>query len=204
MEGKILEVAYRLFLEKGYRSTTMDAMAQELGMSKKSLYKYYPGKLELLSACFELLKTKFTAKVEAILENRYLSFPLKLKSSLRVVATHLAPIHPGILEELRVHAPEVWKQLTEYVNQSAYERFAKLIEQGVSQGLVHPSINISLVVMLYAAAVQYLLEPKFYAKFPPAFQKGMKIHPSDIYDQAISIIYNGILTEDARREFQNA
>lgn len=203
-EGKILDSAYRLFLGKGYRHTTMDDIAQNLGMSKKTLYKYYPGKLELLSASFELLKTKMTAKVEAILDNRYISFPLKLKSTLTVIASHLAPINPELFEDLRNQAPEIWEELTTYINESAYLRFAKLIDQGVAQGLVNPRINVNLVVMLYAAAVQSLLDPKFYGQFPDSMQKGMKIPPSDIYDQAISIIYNGILTDEARNEFQNA
>jgi AcrR family transcriptional regulator len=203
-EGKILEAAYRLFLGKGYRHTTMDDIAQDLGMSKKTLYKYYPGKLDLLSGSFEVLKTKMTAKVEAILDNRYISFPLKLKSTLTVIATHLAPINPELFEDLRDHAPEIWEELTTYINESAYLRFAKLIEQGVAQGLVNPRLNISLVVMLYAAAVQSLLDPKFSSQFPETLQKGMKMPPSEIYDQAISIIYNGILTDEARNEFQNA
>jgi hypothetical protein len=45
-----------------------------------TFYKYYPGKMELLSASFEVLKTKMTAKVEAILENLFFgktSFALK-------------------------------------------------------------------------------------------------------------------------------
>lgn len=204
LEGKIIDSAYRLFLQKGYRNTTMDDIAQDLSMSKKTLYNYFPGKLDLLSACFEVLKTRLTAKVEAILENRYISFPLKLKSSLTVVATHLAPINPELFEDLRTHAPEVWEALTAYINESAYLRFAKLIEQGVAQGLVNPRLNTGLVVMLYAAAVQSLLDPKFSSQFPGALQKGLKIPPSEIYDQAISIIYNGILTEEARNEFQNA
>lgn len=203
-EGKILDSAYRLFLGKGYRHTTMDDIAQDLGMSKKTLYKYYSGKFELLSASFEVLKTKMTAKVEAILDNRYISFPLKLKSTLTVIASHLAPINPELFEDLRDHAPEIWGELTAYINESAYLRFAKLIEQGVAQGLVNPRLNTSLIVMLYAAAVQSLLDPKFSGQFPGALQKGMKIPPSEIYDQAISIIYNGILTEEARNEFQNA
>ncbi|RIW17433.1 TetR/AcrR family transcriptional regulator [Algoriphagus lacus] len=204
LEGKILDAAYRLFLQKGYRHTTMDDIAQDLGMSKKTLYKYFPGKLELLAASFEVLKTKMTAKVEAILDNRYISFPLKLKSSLTVIATHLAPINPELFEDLREYAPEIWEAMTTYINESAYLRFAKLIEQGIAQGLVNPRINVSLIVMLYAAAVQSLLDPKFYSQFPESLHKGMKMPPSDIYDQAISIIYSGILTEEARKEFQNA
>lgn len=203
VESKILDAAYKLFLEKGYRHTTMDDIAQLLGMSKKTLYKYYPGKLELLAASFEVTKTKLTAKVEAVLENRYISFPLKLKSTLTVMASLLGPINPELFEDLREYAPEIWEDLERYINESAYIRFKKLLEQGISEGLVKPSVNINLVVMLYASAVQSLMDPKFIRQFPEPIQKGMKIPPADIYDQAITIIYNGILTDDARNEFAN-
>ena len=204
IESKILDSAYKLFLQKGYRHTTMDDIAQLLGMSKKTLYKYFPGKFELLSASFEVTKTKLTAKLEAIVENRYISFPLKLKSTLTVMASLLGPINPELFEDLREHAPEIWEELEQYINESAYTRFKQLLEQGISEGLVNPSVNVSLVVMLYAAAVQSLMDPKFISKFPEAMQKGMKIPPADIYDQAITIIYNGILTEEARNEFATA
>ncbi len=203
-ERKILESAYRLFLEKGYRHTTMDDIAQSLGMSKKTLYKYYPGKLELLSASFEILKTKMTAKVEAILENKYIPFPLKLKSSLTVTANHLAPINPELFEDLREYAPEIWEELRLYINESAYARFQKLIQQGVSEGLVNPRINVSLIVMLYAAAVQSLLDPRFISQFPAEMIRSMDLKPSQVYDQAITILYNGLLTEEARNEFVNS
>ncbi|MBN3520055.1 TetR/AcrR family transcriptional regulator [Algoriphagus lutimaris] len=203
-EGKILDAAYKLFLEKGYRHTTMDEISANLGISKKTLYKYYPGKLELLEASFEVLKLKMSSKVEAILENKYISFPLKLKSTLTVVANHLAPINPELFEDVREHAHEIWEEMKIYINESAYLRFQKLIKQGVEQGLVNPGININLVVMLYASAVQSLLDPKFIGQFPDSMQKEMKLSASEIFDQAISIIYNGILTEEARNEFANA
>jgi len=204
VESKILDAAYKLFLQKGYRHTTMDDIAQQLGMSKKTLYKYYPGKLELLTASFEVTKTKLTAKVEAIVENRYISFPLKLKSTLAVMASLLGPINPDLFEDLREYAPEIWEDLELYIKESAYIRFKILLEQGISAGLVSPAININLIVMLYAAAVQSLMDPKFLKQFPEPIQKGMKIPHATIYDQAITIIYNGILTDEARNEFANA
>lgn len=203
-EGKILDSAYKLFLSKGYRHTTMDEIAADLGMSKKTLYKYYPGKLELLEACFEVLKLKMSSKVEAILDNKYISFPLKLKSTLTVVANHLAPINPELFGDIREHATEVWEELRLYINESAYIRFQKLIKQGVEQGLVNPRININLIVMLYASALQSLLDPKFMGQFPDSIQKGMKLSPSEIFDQAITVIYHGILTDEARNEFAQA
>ena len=204
IESKILDAAYKLFLEKGYRHTTMDDIAQMLGMSKKTLYKYYPGKFELLAASFEVTKTKLTAKVEAIVDNRYISFPLKLKSTLTVMASLLGPINPELFEDLREHAPEIWEGLEQYIKESAYIRFKQLLDQGISEGLVNPAVNVNLVVMLYATAIQSLMDPKFIAQFPEPIQQGMKIPPADIYDQAISIIYKGILTDEARNEFANA
>ena len=204
IESKILDAAYKLFLENGYRHTTMDDIAKLLGISKKTLYKYYPGKFELLAASFEVAKTKLTAKVEAIVDNRYISFPLKLKSTLSVMASLLGPINPGLFEDLREYTPEIWEGLAQYINESAYTRFKQLLEQGLKEGLVNPTVNINLVVMLYAAAIQSFMDPGFIGKFPESIQNGMKIPPADIYDQAITIIYNGILTEEARNEFANA
>jgi AcrR family transcriptional regulator len=204
IESKILDSAYKLFLEKGYKHTTMDDIAADLGISKKTLYKYHSGKLELLSASFEVLKLKMSSKVEVILENKYISFPLKLKSTLTVVATHLAPINPELFEDVREQANDVWEDMLAYINESAYVRFQKLIKQGMDQGLVNPRINIGLIVMLYASAVQSLLDPKFISQFPDSLRKEMKLSPSEIFDQAISVIYNGILTEEARNEFANA
>lgn len=200
-EGDILTAAYKLFLQKGYRQTTMDEIALELGMSKKTLYKYYPGKMELLSASFEVLKTKMSAQVEAILENKYIAFPHKLKSTLTVIATHLAPINPDLLDDLREFAPDIWEDLTVYIHESAYLRFQKLLEQGMAQGLVNPKFNGNLVVMLYTAAVRSLLDPKFRSQFPDSIQTGMKLSPAEVYDQAITILYLGILTDEARDEF---
>jgi len=204
IESKILDVAYKLFMQKGYRQTTMDDIAQVLGMSKKTLYKYYPGKLELLGASFELTRTKLTAKVEAIVENRYIPFPLKLKSTLTVMASLLGPINPELFEDLREYAPEIWEELKLYINESAFIRVNKLLQQGLSAGMIKPTVNINLVVMLYASAVQSLMDPKFLAQFPEAIQRGMKISPAEMYDQAITIIYTGILTDEARNEFSNA
>jgi len=182
----------------------MDDIANSLSMSKKTLYKYYPGKLELLSASFEILKTKLTAKVEAILENKYIPFRSSLSPPLTVVATHLAPINPELFEDLREYAPDIWEDLRVYINESAYSRFQKLISQGVDQGLVNPRINVSVMVMLYCCSGTIPFGSKFLASFQRTLPNRLKLSPSQIYDQAITIIYNGILTEEARSEFVNA
>lgn len=201
IESRILDVSYKLFLEQGYKNTTMDDIAQRLTMSKKTLYKYFPGKMELLAASFEILKNRLSLKVSTLLENQYIPYTAKLKSLLTVVATDLAPINPELLEDLREHAPEIWKNLQEYIRESAYLRFHKLIQEGKEKGFVASHVNVSLVVLIYASAIQNLIDSKFLAQFPGEIKDKMGLKTSEIYDQVIQIIYHGILTEDAKKDF---
>lgn len=201
IESRILDVSYKLFLEQGYKNTTMDDIAQRLTMSKKTLYKYFPGKMELLAASFDILKNRLSLKVSTLLENQYIPYTAKLKSFLTVVATDLAPINPELLEDLREHAPEIWKNLQEYIRESAYLRFHKLIQEGKEKGFVAPHVNVSLVVLIYASAIQNLIDSKFLSQFPGEIKDNMGLKTSEIYDQVIQIIYHGILTEDAKKDF---
>lgn len=202
IETEILQVAYNFFIEKGYRNTTMDEISQKLGISKKTLYKYFPGKLELLAAAFDMLKTKLSIKVNTLLDNELIPYTVKLKSLLANVAKDIAPINPKILEELREFAPETWKELLGYIRESGYLRFQKLIQEGIKKGYVQPNTNIAFVVFVYTSAIQNLIDQKFLSQFPDEMIASFNLSPAQIYDQAIQIIYSGILTEEAQKELR--
>ncbi|WP_200979570.1 TetR/AcrR family transcriptional regulator [Echinicola sp. 20G] len=201
VEVKIMEAANELFFRKGFKNTTMDDISKKLGMSKKTVYQYFPGKLELLEASFNLLKTRLGLKVETILQNEELTFLMKLKSMLSAIAKDLAHINPDLLADLREHVPAVWAALEDYIRTSAYLRFQRLIQDGIDQGLVSDHVDKSMVVILYASAIQNLIDPRFLAQFPREMVTSLKVNPAKIYDQAISIIFEGILTPEAREEY---
>jgi hypothetical protein len=79
-------------------------------------------------------------------------------------------------------------------------RFQKLIQEGIEKGYVLPSVNDSFIVFIYTSAIQNLIDHKFLSQFPEEMRASFKLSPAEIYDQAIQIIYTGILTEDARKE----
>ncbi len=202
IEAKILDTAYKLFLDQGYKNTTMDDIAQSLSMSKKTLYKYFPGKMELLAESFEILKNRLSMKVQTLVENRYISYTAKLRSMLTVVAEDLAHINSKLLDDLREHAPVIWKELQEYIRESAYLRFQRLIQEGVDKGFVSAKINVSLAVLMYASAIQNLIDYRFLSQFPAEMKNKLELSTAEIYDQVVQIIYHGILTDEAKQEFQ--
>ncbi|WP_194774323.1 TetR/AcrR family transcriptional regulator [Pararhodonellum marinum] len=203
IEGKILETSFALFLKNGFKNTTMDEIAQKLGISKKTLYKHFSNKMVLLESSFEILKTRLSSQAEDILSHPQMTYSGKLKAMLKVVGKGLAHINPELLKDLRDHAPQVWDSLQAYIRDAAYLRFQRLIQDGIDQGYIDTQVNKNMVVLLYTAAIQNLIDPDFLSQFPREISGQIMANPTEVYDQAISIIYKGILTEEARTQLMN-
>src|SRR6266487_848275 len=82
---RIVEVARAHFFSHGFRSVTMDDLAAELGISKKTLYAHFPGKIALLEA---VLADKFVG-VEAKLTEISLARPHDFPTALRELLANM-------------------------------------------------------------------------------------------------------------------
>lgn len=66
MKNEILEKASDMFLNLGFKSVTMDDIASEMGISKKTIYEHYATKLELVKAATQYLFDKISAGIDEI------------------------------------------------------------------------------------------------------------------------------------------
>src|SRR5438445_8015134 len=78
---RIVEAARAHFFSHGFRSVTMDDLAEELAISKKTLYAHYPGKFDLLEA---VLAAKF-AGVESMLKEATRAHPRNFPATLHAL-----------------------------------------------------------------------------------------------------------------------
>src|SRR5438876_11067464 len=79
---RIVDAARVHFFSHGFRSVTMDDLAEELGISKKTLYAHFPAKIQLLEA---VLADKFAAveaKLNEITRAHARTFPAALNELL--------------------------------------------------------------------------------------------------------------------------
>jgi len=67
---KIIDAAYSLFVEKGFHGTTMEEIAQRLGVTKPALYQYFPGKEDLYTAVAERCRQELNGLLERSYQNR--------------------------------------------------------------------------------------------------------------------------------------
>src|ERR1044072_3308726 len=79
IRARILGPARAAFFAQGYSRFTMDGLAAELGMSKKTLYVHFAGKDEIVGAVIDHLGGEIRADADALLRNRALNFAEKLR-----------------------------------------------------------------------------------------------------------------------------
>ena len=72
---KILHKAEEMFLQFGFSRVTMEEIAMELGMSKKTLYRFFPGKEQLLKEMINGMKCKFEDYVKQLWGNNEYVIP---------------------------------------------------------------------------------------------------------------------------------
>ena len=192
----ILKKSRELFYRNGYSNVTVDEIALGLGISKKTIYKYYSGKRQILEMIFNDFKKTLSGEVNAILDNEGLSYPKKLKQMMTRVALTLSGMRPVFFEDIQDNFPDLWDQINRYKQEAAFLRFNRLIEEGMEKGYIKGGTNKDMVVAIYASAINNLLDPHFFYQLPEKIRDGIPQNPAVIFDHALHIIYEGILTED--------
>lgn len=150
----MLERIREMFLEFGIKNLNMDEISRKLGISKKTLYRFVDNKESLVEKIFELENLKWSHFFEALSQQPYNAIERLFRVSFRV-HEEMKDINPMLMFELRKYYEPVFN---EYLSQKRAFILKKMrinLEQGISEGLYRPDINIDLVMTIY---VNYLVE----------------------------------------------
>jgi len=138
VEQEILERAAELFAERGFAGTTVQDIADALGMSRPALYYYVKSKDVLLEQLVKNLSINDAKALEAIRRRRS-GEPLE---KLREMAQHLAtnagsnPYQTQILAQGKHHLPDGIAQLNRDAERSIVQSLIWVLEQGMRRGQV--------------------------------------------------------------------
>ncbi len=181
---RIVAAARSSFFAHGFRSVTMDQLAEELAMSKKTLYAHFPSKHALLEA---LLNDKFTG-AEADLERvtaEPADFLVGLERLLECVQRHTAEIQPPFIRDLQREGPELFKVVEARRGEAVRRHVGKLLADGRRQGLLRKEVPVRLVIEILLGAMQAIMNP------PRMTELGLT--PATGFRAIISVILEGAL-----------
>ena len=187
---RIITAARRHFFAHGFRGVTMDDLAEELGMSKKTLYGSFPSKLDLLRA---VLLDKFRS-VEADLDRIMTSASKDVLGALHQLLTcmqqHTEEIQPPFVRDIRRETPEMF-QLVQSRRRDLIQRyFGQIFEDGRRAGILRKDVSTRLMIEILVGATEAIMNP------PKMAELGLT--PTTGYMNIMTVIFEGLLTDKGR------
>jgi AcrR family transcriptional regulator len=188
---RIVEAARVHFFSHGFRSVTMDDLAEELGISKKTIYAHFPGKFDLLEAVLADKLTRVEATLREVMRAHPDDFPATLRKLLASTQRELDEIKPPFVRDMRQKAPDVFK-LVERRRAALIQRYmGKFFVDGQRLGMVRKDVPTRLIIEILLAMVQSIMNP------PKMEELGMV--PKEGYAGILKIVLEGALTPKGRR-----
>ena len=159
---EILRAATDLFSEKGYHEVTMEEIAEEMGVSKGTIYNYFSSKENLY---LEILKESFEAIEELLHEEIENSDPATLK--LRKLLATIFTFYRRNLKVLRIlsrdetHLLKEHFELTEKWRSRRVRLYERIIEKGIDEGSFVRQNPRLRALMLYGAVGAVMVHHDF-------------------------------------------
>lgn len=192
--ARILATARGLFFAQGYSALTMDDLAAELGMSKKTLYLHYPSKDALVGAILDGFVAEVRSSADALFADESLGFTVKLHRFSEAMEQRFARLNPHIFRDLQRSAPHVYRRIEELRHRNIPHIFGQLLRQGQAAGMVRTDVDPAFAIEFWRPAIQSLMHPDTLER--------LQLGPDRVFTQAVNLFFGGLLTPAGRKDHE--
>lgn len=156
----ILDESSKLFTRFGVKSVSMDEVASQLGISKKTLYQYFSDKKDLV---LSVMKAHMDGTNECFKELKNVegnAIDILIKVS-QILIERMGKMNPAVNYDLKKYYPEAFKAVMEYKRIHVLENIEKNLIQGIREGLYRKDMNTRVIAYFYLIRMDQLisLEP---------------------------------------------
>ena len=149
MRERIIEESVKLFTKYGIKSTTMDDIAKNMGISKRTIYENFKDKEDLLVACINMSvveNRKFMEEVFSKSENVVEAIMIMLKKGAEMARKQ----QYIILEEVKRYYPKIHKNFVLCQNNDKQKRMEDMIKRGIKEGVFREELNPEIIAIVFA------------------------------------------------------
>ncbi len=159
----------------------MDEIASLQGISKKTLYKFFPNKDALLSAALEERFKEIAAEVAGIGSDPHVTFIKRLKGVFSVISRQIAELSENLIKDIYYNKPEIWERMDTFRRERIFGIVTRLLEEGTKEGFIRADIDGQLVPLLFVSAVSSVVTPAQLVKVPvPPGRALRRLHPHSL------------------------
>ena len=147
---RIIEESMGLFLKYGVRSITMDDVSRDLGISKKTLYKFVSNKADLITQGVKSKYGQITELISGLSEKAENAIDELFEIDL-FFDQMMREQHPAMMFQLSKYYPETFKWLSNEKVAFVLSTTTKNLNRGIKEGLYRTDFNVDYISYIYVA-----------------------------------------------------
>jgi len=144
---KILETAGSLFLKYGVKSISMDDIARELAISKKTIYHFFKDKNEIVYLISKLFLNEQKEKLDKIQNESENAIEQLYRATLHAREI-FETINPSILFDIKKYYQSTWELYLDYEKNVMFDSLIITLEDGIKEGLFRSDIDVQILATL--------------------------------------------------------
>lgn len=156
---RLVTAARDRFLESGFSKVTVDEIAGDLRMSKKTVYKFFPTKEDLLRGVVRSLMLFVENRLTKIVESDDPS-EVKLGNVLKLVGSMIRRMRPQFMLDMKRSAPELWQEVETFRREKLFSKIKLIFIQAKKEGVLAPDINVDLFFLAFLHSMQGIMNPQ--------------------------------------------
>ncbi|MEY2792746.1 MAG: hypothetical protein RJA76_738 [Bacteroidota bacterium] len=194
MRNRILEGATKLFFRFGVKSITMDSIAADLGISKKTIYQHFPDKDTLVNEVVSAFIEKDLAQWKE-LDEKYSDVIEKMFRSFDIVKETLTEINPRLMFEVQKYHPDAFDIFKQYENDVMYTHLVNDLKNGIENGYFRSELSIELIAKVRMAEIHMLFNPELF--------ESNKMSVFELHLEFLDYFMRGIMTEKGLKVYNS-
>ncbi len=147
-----------IFMRYGIKSLTMDDIARQLGISKKTLYQFVSDKKELVNKCVQLAISDEQCILCDVQEQKGNAIDILLDINKRV-SEKVQNVQPSVMYDIERYYPEAFKIMDAHKKEFIFNMVKDNMELGVKEGLYRNNLIPEVIANSYIAMTSQLFNP---------------------------------------------
>ena len=160
---RIRQKAHELFMQYGLKSVSMDDIASNLGISKKTIYHYYADKDQLVDEVVgniishnQDMCNSDRSKAENAVHEVFLA--------MDQVVEMFRSMNPSVLFDMQKYYPGAYQKFTQHKNDYLYKVIRENILRGIKEELYRPDVNTDIMARFRVESILVAFNPDFHTK----------------------------------------
>jgi len=183
VKEKILARSEELFMRYGFKSITMDEVANHCNISKKTIYQFFSDKDSIINEVVQRHMSADVCRVKLLQEEANSALDEIMRVSEYMKQT-IGNIHPSVLYDLKKYHPGAWETFNKHKHSMMIETVSKNLKRGLEEGVYRSSIDIDILARLRCLELEAIFNSDLFptTTFNPAT---LQIHFVDHFIRGI-------------------